>query len=224
MVQPPITYLSLDTSFSLPPLPTYLPLLLPSMCGLWPLLSISSITTLSQPPSSLASKAVTAPFLLPLLLPTIYFYIVVKVIFLKQSHIMSFFCLKHLGSKTHPPYHDLQFTTCFDPLTWFPAPCLHAHDTVFTLGALVLAVPSNLNTFPLDHCMAGSSETTNVTSTQKLFLMTPTDIPALSLSGRAHLAYRPVYHQSLSSYNLSSVKAGILTLLRKKLFSHLLRW
>lgn len=224
MAQSPITYLSLDISFSLPPLLTYLHVLLPSLCSLWPLLSISSVGTLSQPPCSLASKAVRAPFLLPLLLPTIYFYIVVQVIFLKQSHIMSFLCLKHLSTKTHPPYHDLQFALCFDPLTWslFPVCMLMTLFSPWGLWCLPCLLTSIL--FSLDHCMAGSSETTNVTSTQKLFLMIPSEKPALSLSHRSHLAYWPVYHQSLSSYNLSSMKVGILTLLGKKLFSHLLRW
>lgn len=58
----------------------------------------------------------------------------------------------------------------------------------------MLAVPSNLNIFPLDHCMPGSFETTNVPSTQKRFLFTPIEIAALSLF-LSHSACCPVYQQ-----------------------------
>lgn len=51
------------------------------------LLSISSVTPTPQPSCALAWNTVTVPFLLPLLLPTVYFHIVAKVMFFEtRSH------------------------------------------------------------------------------------------------------------------------------------------
>lgn len=119
MVQHPITYLSLGTSFSLPPLPTYLHVLLPSTCSLWPLLSISSVTPYPGHPALLPAKLWQPLFFFHSCCLQSIFTSWPNWCFLKQSHIMSFLCLKHLSSL---PLHVEQNPTS---LPWSAVLCVY---------------------------------------------------------------------------------------------------